>query len=83
MNDSKFAPDCDPAPTGRTPNPRWDQHDERNMSAIVAIFGFHLIANLCFITVGYLAVYVVLRLRGEGRCQFKPLLNKEPIEEEV
>jgi len=61
---------------GSEANPKWDQMDERNIQFVVVAFGFHLILNLCIVTVGYLLTYCGLRMKGEGRFQFKPLLNK-------
>lgn len=61
---------------GARPNPKYDQTDERNNHFVVAAFGFHLILNMVIMTVAYLVVYAILRLKGEGRCQFKPLLDK-------
>jgi hypothetical protein len=63
--------------SGSDMNPAWSQADDRNVHAIVAFFGFHLILHMFTIPLCYLAIYFLLwAVKREGRNQFKPLLNK-------
>lgn len=50
--------------------------DERNVNFIVASFGYHMILNIVIVTVVYLVCYAYLRFKGEGRNQFKLLVDE-------
>ena len=46
-------------------NPVWDQNDIRNVQAMVAILGAHLVLNLVLMSMLYIITYFVMRLTGK------------------
>ncbi|XP_021374254.1 transmembrane protein 45A-like [Mizuhopecten yessoensis] len=54
--------------TGVSPNPHWDQTDERNIHILVAIFGGHIIMNMIVAIIVYIPLYVVY---GRGTYDYK------------
>ena len=69
--------------SGRDHNPSWDHSEPRNVHALVAIFGYHLLFDLAFLVMGYLATAMALRWRQHDRVEFKPLINDDSDSEET
>jgi hypothetical protein len=48
--------------TGNRANPKWDHHSDSNTHFLVALFGYYAIFNLVVLTLGYVIVFLILKL---------------------
>ncbi|ESO02169.1 hypothetical protein HELRODRAFT_188606 [Helobdella robusta] len=60
---------------GSSLNPRWNQLDDRNVHAIVASFGFHIILSIVITILIYAAVYSYLKVKNKLPYAFQPIRN--------
>ena len=66
-------------------NPDWDQNDHRNIHAMTAALGAHLVLNLVIMMMIYTGIYLVMRLLGKTgeSYEYKPVEDSETKEDYV
>ena len=67
--------------SAQDPNPNWDQKDQRNVHASVAMLGTHLLLNLVVMMLMFTGIYLLMRVLGKTSSrlgyEYKPVKEKE------